>query len=138
ASLQAAARHARNVEFTGFVDDVRPYAHAAHAFVIPLLVGGGTRIKAFEAMAMGCPVLSTTIGMEGLDAEPGRHFVQHDDAAALARALIQLLADVGLRERMSRAARELVESRFGHRQVAQVFENICLRALAPVLADTQA
>lgn len=138
ASLQAAARHARNIEFTGFVDDVRPYAHAAHAFVIPLLVGGGTRIKAFEAMAMGCPVLSTTIGMEGLDAEPGRHFVQHDDPAALAAALIQLLADAGLRERLSRAARELVESRFGHRQVAQVFENICLRALAPVLADTQA
>ncbi len=134
-SLQAAARQVRNVEFTGFVDDVRPYAHAAHAFVIPLLVGGGTRIKAFEAMAMGCPVLSTTIGMEGLDAEPGTHFVQRDDASALAQALVELLADAQLRDRLSHAARELVESRFGHRQVAQVFEDICRRALGPATAS---
>ncbi len=129
ASLQAAARQVRNVEFTGFVDDVRPYAHAAHAFVIPLLVGGGTRIKAFEAMAMGCPVLSTTIGMEGLDAVPGTHFVQQDEAAALVDALLQLLGDAKLREGLSRAARGLVESRFGHRQVAMVFEDICRRTL---------
>ncbi|WP_164884993.1 glycosyltransferase [Rubrivivax rivuli] len=130
AALQAAARLSKNVEFTGFVDDVRPYAHAAHAFVIPLLVGGGTRIKAFEAMAMGCPVVSTTIGMEGLEAEPGRHFVQCDQAAAMASALLALLADGAQRERLSRAARALVEARFGHRQVAQVFEGICQRALA--------
>jgi len=134
ASLQAAARQLKNVEFTGFVDDVRPYAQAAHAFVIPLLVGGGTRIKAFEAMAMGCPVLSTTIGMEGLDAVPGTHFVQRDEAAALAEALVELLADTALRASLSRAARKLVESRFGHRQVAQVFESICQRALAPAVA----
>jgi glycosyltransferase involved in cell wall biosynthesis len=136
ASLQAAARQSKNVEFTGFVDDVRPFAHAAHAFVIPLLVGGGTRIKAFEAMALGCPVLSTTIGMEGLDAEPGTHFVQRDEAAALAEALLQLLADSAVRERLSRAARDLVESRFGHRQVARVFEDICRRALASAVAAT--
>jgi len=134
ASLQAAARQVKNVEFTGFVDDVRPYAHAAHAFVIPLLVGGGTRIKAFEAMAMGCPVLSTTIGMEGLDAEPDLHFVQRDTAADLAQALLSLLADAALRERLSRSARALVEARFGHKQVASVFEDICRRALMPALA----
>lgn len=137
ASLQAAARLARNVEFTGFVDDVRPFAHAAHAFVIPLLVGGGTRIKAFEAMAMGCPVLSTTIGMEGLDAEPGMHFLQRDDAAPLADALLELLDDGVLRDRLSRAARGLVESRFGHQQVAQVFEDICRHALvSEVVGDS--
>ena len=124
AALEAAARQLRNVEFTGFVDDVRPYARAAHAFVIPLLVGGGTRIKAFEAMAMGCPVLSTAIGMEGLDAEPDTHFMLQDDAAGLAAAVLHLLDDAALRDRLSRAARALVEARFGHRQVAQVFEDI--------------
>jgi glycosyltransferase involved in cell wall biosynthesis len=131
-SLQAAARLVNNVEFTGFVEDVRPYAHAAHAFVIPLLVGGGTRIKAFEAMAMGCPVLSTAIGMEGLDAEPGRHFLQRDNATGLAADLLVLLADSALRERLSRASRHFVESRYGHRQVARVFEDICCRALTLV------
>lgn len=128
-ALLAAGRASRHVEFTGFVDDVRPYAHAAQAFVIPLLVGGGTRIKAFEAMAMGCPVVSTTVGMEGLDAEPGTHFLQHDDPASMAAAIVQLLADAPLRLRLSQQARALVETRFGHREVARVFEDICRRAL---------
>ncbi len=137
ASLQATARQSKNVEFTGFVDDVRPYAHAAHAFVIPLLVGGGTRIKAFEAMAMGCPVVSTTIGMEGLDAEPGTHFLQRDDAPGLAALLLQLLADDALRQNLSHAARALVEGRFGHRRVARVFEAICQRAIGGTVVGQQ-
>lgn len=129
-SLVAAARRQRQVEFTGFVDDVRPYAQAAQAFVIPLRVGGGTRIKAFEAMAMGCPVVSTTIGMEGLDAEPGNHFLQHDDPGSMADAVVQLVGDAELRNRLSRDARALVEARFGHREAARAFEGICRRALA--------
>jgi glycosyltransferase involved in cell wall biosynthesis len=134
-SLQALARSTRQVEFTGFVDDVRPYARRAHAFVIPLLVGGGTRIKAFEAMAMGCPVVSTTIGIEGLEAVPGEHFLQCDEPAAIAEAIATLFADAAERQRLARAARALVEQRFGHREVARVFEDICQRALpAPVAA----
>ena len=130
ASLQALAKRSRNVEFTGFVDDVRPYVRGAHAFVIPLQVGGGTRIKAFEAMAMGCPVISTAIGIEGLSAEAGRHFLEHDDPAAMADAVLLLLRDGSVRERLSREARTFVETRFGHREVARVFEYICIRTLA--------
>lgn len=128
ASLQALAKRTRHVEFTGFVNDVRPYVRAAHAFVIPLLVGGGTRIKAFEAMAMGCPVVSTAIGIEGLDAEPGRHFLERDDPVQMADAVLLLLRDGQTRDRLSRDARALVETRFGHREVARVFEDICRRA----------
>ncbi len=130
-TLQMAARGARNVEFTGFVDDVRPHVRRAHAFVIPLLVGGGTRIKAFEAMAMGCPVLSTKLGMEGLEAVPDVHFVERDGAAPMAAALVSLLEDAALRQRLSSQARRLVEDRFGHRRVALVFEDICRRLLEP-------
>lgn len=129
ASLQALARSTANVEFTGFVDDVRTYVHAAHAFVIPLLVGGGTRIKAFEAMAMGCPVVSTAIGIEGLDAERDVHYLERDDPASMADAVLELLADKALRDGLALRARKLVEERFGHEKAARVFEDICLRTL---------
>ncbi len=129
ASLVARAQGLSGVSFTGFVDDVRPYVHAAHAFVIPLRVGGGTRIKAFEAMAMGCPVVSTTIGIEGLDVAPDQHYLLRDEPAAQADAVLALLRDAGLRERLAREARTCVEDRFGHRVAAEVFERICLRAM---------
>lgn len=129
AALVEQARSLPGVSCTGFVDDVRPHVHAAHAFVIPLRVGGGTRIKAFEAMAMGCPVVSTSIGIEGLDVMPGEHFLQQDDAPGLARAVLDLLADSSKRAELSHRARRCVEERFGHRVAAQVFEQICLQAM---------
>ena len=66
ALVARASARGLNWTFTGFVDDVRRYVHEAHLYVIPLRVGGGTRIKVYEAMAMGCPVVSTRIGVEGL------------------------------------------------------------------------
>ena len=117
------------VNFTGFVDDVRPYVHRSHVFVIPLRVGGGTRIKAFEAMAMGCPVVSTAVGIEGLDVSAGEHYVQEDSAPGMARSIIELLRDAGRRARLAKQARDCVENRFGHRVAAEAFEQICLRAL---------
>lgn len=129
ASLVTTARRMRNVEFTGFVDDVRPYVHSAHAFVIPLLVGGGTRIKAFEAMAMGCPIVSTSIGMEGLDAREEEDYLRRDDPDSMAAAILDLLRDAKRRDDMARRARRLVEEKFGHRVAANVFERICLDVL---------
>ena len=126
------ARAADNVNFVGFVEDVRPYVHQAHAFVIPLRVGGGTRIKAFEAMAMGCPVVSTTIGIEGLDVQDGVHYLCRDDPSELAEGVIDLLGKPELRRALSAGARECVASRFGHLAVARAFERACLRAI-----DTQ-
>lgn len=124
--IQAATRFA-SVEFTGFVDDVRPHVQSAHAFVIPLLVGGGTRIKAFEAMAMGCPVVSTAIGIEGLNAEPEQHFLRRDGASAFAEGVVALLKQPVLRTRLSEQARALVEQQFGHQRAADAFESICQR-----------
>lgn len=130
AALVALARSMKNVELTGFVDDVRPYVHAAHVFVIPLLVGGGTRIKAFEAMAMGCPIVSTSIGTEGLGAEPEVHFLEHDGARQMADAVLQLFRDPELRLAISVRARQLVDQQFGHQVAARAFEKICLHALS--------
>ena len=128
-ALVAAGRRAANVEFTGYVDDVRPYVRRSQVSVIPLLVGGGTRIKAYEAMAMGSPVVSTAVGIEGLALTQGQHYLGGDEAGAFADAVLLMLGDRAAREELSRRARALVESQFGHRVAAQVFEAICWQAL---------
>ncbi len=116
-------------QFTGFVDDIRPYVAEGHVYVIPLRVGSGTRIKAFEAMSMGRPVVSTTIGVEGLDVTSGEHFLAADNAPDFAAAILRLLDDSALRETLARGARARVEARFAWAHVARQFEAICLRAL---------
>ena len=116
--------------YTGTVPDIRPYVASADLAVIPLHVGSGTRIKAFEAMAMGRPVVSTTIGVEGLDVRPGEHLLIADDAAGFADAIVRLLGDEAFRQRLSQGARVLLEERFSWAQVARQFEAICGSALA--------
>jgi glycosyltransferase involved in cell wall biosynthesis len=111
--------------FTGRVDDIRPHVRGAAAYVIPLRVGGGTRIKAFEAMAMGVPVVSTAVGVEGLDIVPGRHFLLGDTAEAMASGLVRLLTEPEAGRTLARAARTLVETRFSNVEVARCFERIC-------------
>lgn len=131
AALLREAEGQPGVTFTGFVDDVRPHVRGAQVFVIPLRVGGGTRIKAFEAMAMGCPVVSTGVGIEGLGVTPGEHYLLADSAAEQAAAVLRLFDEAPLRAQLSQAAREQVEQRYGHRVAAQAFEQICLRAGNP-------
>lgn len=117
-------------EFTGFVDDVREHICGAAAFVIPLRVGGGTRIKAFEAMAMGTPVVSTSIGIEGLPVTDGKHYLAADDPATFADKVLKLLDNAGVRTSISESARQLVEEQYGYRRAAKVFEEICLETIS--------
>jgi polysaccharide biosynthesis protein PslH len=117
-------------EFTGFVDDVRDHVAGAAAFVIPLRVGGGTRIKAFEAMAMGCPVVSTAIGIEGLPVVDGTHYLGADEPEAFANCVLDLLNDGARRNRISKAARDFVAAKFSYLHAARVFEELCLEAAA--------
>jgi glycosyltransferase involved in cell wall biosynthesis len=129
ALVERARARRLNWEFTGFVDDVRPFVRSAHVYVIPLRVGGGTRIKVYEAMAMGCPVVSTRIGVEGLPVERELHYLEADSGEALARAIVALLEDRERSARLSEQARKYVEENMSARRAAQVFEQICLRAL---------
>lgn len=126
---EAAASRGFRWTFTGFVDDVRPFVAQAHAYAIPLRVGSGTRIKVFEAMAMGCPVVSTRLGVEGLDVVDGEHFLAADTAGDFASGLLALLGDGALQARLCHAARSLVERRFAWPAVTRRFESICLSAL---------
>ena len=129
ALVERATARGLNWEFTGFVDDVRPYVRRAHVYVIPLRVGGGTRIKVYEAMALGCPVVSTHIGVEGLPVEDARHFLAADRPADMAASILSLLERDDERRRLSDAARKFVEQSVSTASAAKVFEQICQHAL---------
>src|SRR5262249_46752262 len=121
---------AASVSVTGRVPDVRPYVDAAAVYVVPLRVGGGTRLKIFEALSMGKAVVSTRIGAEGLPLEPGRHFVCAPDPATFAQAVVSLLGDPEARAALGAAGRRLVEERFSWASVARDFESR-LREVVP-------
>lgn len=85
------ARESKNVELHADVPDVRPFLRRAAVMVVPLRVAGGSRLKILESLAMGCPVVSTAIGAEGLRLTPGEHFIQADGVEAMASGVIRCL-----------------------------------------------
>ena len=92
------------IEVTGTVPSIVDHLRNAAVFVVPLRIGGGTRIKIYEGMAMGKAIVSTTIGAEGLDVEHGRDILLEDTPANFADAIITLLQDEGVRVRYEKAA----------------------------------
>ncbi|MGE0451157.1 MAG: glycosyltransferase [Vicinamibacterales bacterium] len=112
---------------TGRVDDVRPYVREASVYVVPLRIGGGTRLKIFEAMAMGKAVVSTAVGAEGLPVNAGEHLLLAEEPRAFARAVVRMIRDADRRRAIERAARELVVSRYDWSAVAGNLEQALLR-----------
>lgn len=102
----------RGVSFVGEVADVTPFYGAAQIAVVPLRAGGGTRIKILEAFALGTPVVSTTLGAEGIEVRDGQHLLLADTAEAFVEACRRLLADAALRDALSSAAGRLVRARY--------------------------
>ncbi|HKE26981.1 MAG TPA: glycosyltransferase [Bryobacteraceae bacterium] len=100
------------IEVTGTVPEVRPYYKEALVAVVPLRVGGGTRIKILEAMAAGVPVVSTALGAEGLVAAPGEHYVRADSSREIATAVTDLLANPSKAGCFVSAGRDLVRRRY--------------------------
>jgi glycosyltransferase involved in cell wall biosynthesis len=123
------------VEVTGTVPSVVDYLRDAAVFVVPLRIGGGTRLKIFEGMAMGKAVVSTTVGAEGLDVTHGRDIVLADDATTFADAIVRFLRDRIARRRFGDAAIALAErfdwSAVGE-QFAAVLEDTVRASAAPV------
>lgn len=113
AMFDAAARRPR-VVITGVVDDVRPYLALADACVIPLTEGGGTRLKILEAFASKVPVVSTAKGAEGLDVRHGEDIVIADDAASMARGVVDLFSRPARRDALTRAAFALVNESYSY------------------------
>lgn len=107
-----ADRPRAGVELIGPVADVRRYIARSAVVIAPLRIGGGTRLKILEAMAMGRAVVATTIGAEGIEATPGRDLLIGDDAKTLAAETLRVLRDPELAETIGAAARELVTRRY--------------------------
>ena len=125
-----AERRGLNWRFTGLVEDIRPFVRAANVYIVPLRVGGGTRIKIYEAMAMRRPVVSTSIGVEGLPLEAGRHYRRADNPSDFAGAVLGLLDRPEEGAELAEEAYIFILKRFSNRRVAALFEEICRRAMA--------
>ena len=121
----ASIRQMDDIHVTGTVDDIRPWFRDAHVCVVPLRVGGGTRIKIFEALAMAKAVVSTTVGAEGLPVTDGQDILLADDPDAFAKATVRLLKNAELRQRIGHAGRCLAE-RYSWDAAAQRFSQICV------------
>jgi glycosyltransferase involved in cell wall biosynthesis len=117
------------IELTGFVSDLRPHLAAAAAVVVPLRLGGGTRLKIVESMAMGKAIVSTTLGAEGIEAVPGRDLLIEDQPAGFADAVNRLLAEPHLAARIGQSARRLAVDRYAWSEAARTLEGFYRRII---------
>ena len=114
------------ITVTGTVDDVRPYLWASRVAILPLRIGGGTRMKVYESMAAGVPMVSTAVGMEGLACVPGRDLLVADSPEEFAARCIEMLEDRALANRIADNAFALVDRECSWDAVATQFENTLL------------
>jgi polysaccharide biosynthesis protein PslH len=112
------------VELTGYVNDVRNYVRDAACYVVPLRVGGGTRLKILDAWAMGKAVVSTSIGCEGLAAQDGRNILIRDDPESFAQAVRTVLQDETVRRRLGAEGRETVERLYSWERIGESLLNL--------------
>ena len=117
-----------SINVTGIVEDIRPYIAQAALCIVPLRIGSGTRLKIMEAMAMGKPIVSTSIGSEGIGVNPGRDIILADDPVKFAQKVVELLRDPSLCRRLGKAGKRLAEERYDWKSIAgnldQVWKNV--------------
>lgn len=119
-----------SVIITGRVDDVRPYMENAAAYIVPLRIGGGTRLKIFEAMAMEKAVVSTSVGAEGLPLTSGVELLLADEPSTFADAVVRVLTDDTYASELGRRAAVVVRENFGWQQVTDRFISLCAKTKA--------
>ena len=117
------------IKVTGTVPDIRPYLAAGAVGVVPLLSGGGTRLKIFEYMAMKLPVVSTSLGAEGLPVHDEEHLLIRDDDCEFADAIIEMTTNKARRNEISSVAYQLVHSQYSSECIGKQFERSCVKAV---------
>ncbi len=136
-SLVELGRRDSSVVVTGRVEDVRPYMERAAAYIVPIRIGGGTRLKIYEAMAMEKPIISTTVGAEGLPLADGRELLLADTAQTFAEAVVRVLTDEARARELGARAAEAVRARFSWDKVSEAFADACQAAVAAHKAKAQ-
>ncbi|MFN8445472.1 MAG: glycosyltransferase family 4 protein [Caldilineaceae bacterium] len=119
----------RNLHVTGYIDDPRPLLAETQVFVVPLLAGGGMRVKIIDGWRWGLPILSTTIGAEGIRRHDGEHLLIADTPTVLADETVRLFCDTKLNEELAQAGRNWVEESYHWRNVYRAWDTIYTEAL---------
>jgi sugar transferase (PEP-CTERM/EpsH1 system associated) len=125
-----------DVAVTGRVDDVRPYMRKARVYVVPIRIGGGTRLKIYEAMAMGLPVVSTTIGAEGLPVRDGEGIMVRDRPDEFADAVSQLLCDAERASEIGRIGAGVVRENYSWEKITADFNAACIATVERYRSST--
>jgi len=119
--LQALAQQEKSMRLTGWVEDIRPFVARGSICIVPLRIGGGTRLKIFEAMAMSKAVVSTSVGAEGLPVRAGENILLADTPDYFARSVVSLLRDPNQRQKLGASATALVQEKYSWPKVAENF-----------------
>lgn len=119
-----------SVTVTGLVPDTRPYAETCGVFIVPLRSGSGMRVKILNALAMGVPIVSTTVGAEGIEVTDGENILLADTPEEFAEAALRVLADPALARRLAENGRALVRAKYGWDAIAERLRNAYAEALA--------
>ena len=128
-NLEKMLTNYNNIELTGWVDDIRPYIAKGALYIVPIRIGGGTRMKIYEAMAMGKPIISTAIGAEGLPVINGENIVIEDNPIRFGEKIVELLENKQKREEIGSAAFDFVCKNFTWQKVSEEFSNICQESI---------
>lgn len=131
-ALQRLASRHPGVRLHGYVADALPFWKETSALAVPLLSGGGVRVKILEAMAMGVPVISTTMGCEGLDVRSGEHLLVADTPQAFASACASVLQDADLAHRLTENARRLILENYDKEVALQALDSVYERIGASI------
>ena len=120
----AALNETPGVAVTGAVEDTRTWVAGATVYVVPMRMGGGVRLKVLQAMAMGCALVSTSMGAEGIDVRPGKDMLMSFSPQGFAQAVLLLLSDSRRRRALGASARELVTTHYAWEHLLPVLDEI--------------
>jgi len=137
ASVRKLSGQEERIVVTGTVDDVRPYINNAMVFVVPLRIGGGSRLKILEAMAMGKAVVSTTIGAEGIQYTDQKNLILADDPDRFAKTVLELLDNPERREELGEEGRRLVEEVYDWRKIGEGLNKVYEEVMTLYPASSQ-
>ncbi|GIV66479.1 MAG: glycosyltransferase family 4 protein [Chloroflexota bacterium] len=112
-----AAPFGKDITITGYVEELNPYLASSALMVVPVLAGGGMRVRILESFSRGIPVVTTSIGLEGISANNGEHLLVADDPETFARHVVYLINNPAEQERLANNARELVVNRYDWKSV---------------------